>query len=69
MASPIDHNASMRSRTTGTATGDLISGATKERDDFIRAVSAGLEDLEAGREFSFDDAAIPIGLGRGEVSS
>lgn len=38
--------------------------AAKERADFICAVIAGLEDLEAGREFGFDDAAIRLGLDR-----
>lgn len=59
----------MRSATTGAVTGDSITSAAKERADFSRAVTAGLEDLEAARELSFDDAAIRLGLDRGEVSS
>lgn len=58
----------MRSGTTAAATGDLIMSAAKQRADFIRAVTTGLEDLEAGREFAFDDAAIRLGLDRREVS-
>ena len=69
MAKPTNHNASVRSETTGTATGDLVRGATEERADFIRAATVGLEYLEAGREFSFDAAAIRLGLDRVEVSS
>jgi hypothetical protein len=57
----------MRRVTIGTATGDLIPGAAQERADFIHAVTAGFNNLEAGREISFDDAAIGLGLDRGEA--
>ena len=69
MENAADHNANMGNETIDTAIGDLIPIAAKERAGFIRAVTAGLEDLEAGRELSFDDAAIRLGLDRGEVSS
>jgi hypothetical protein len=59
----------MRSATTVTATGDLIQGDAKERADFIRAVTAGLNDLEAGCEIASDDAAIRVGLDRNGVPS
>lgn len=62
MANPTDHDASMRSATTVAAAGDLAPRGAEERADFIRAVTAGLNDLEAGREISFDDAAIRLGL-------
>jgi hypothetical protein len=45
MAKPTNHNASLRSGTTGTATGDLVGGETEEQADSIRAVTAGLDDF------------------------
>jgi hypothetical protein len=62
MASSAADDASMRCVTAGTATGDFALGGGGEWADFIRAVSIGLNDLEAGREISFDDAAIRLGL-------
>ncbi|NIW84994.1 MAG: hypothetical protein GWN09_00030 [Gammaproteobacteria bacterium] len=58
---------SKRSATTVAATGDLIPRGAEERAVFIRAVTAGLNDLEAGREISFDDAAIRLGLNLDEA--
>jgi hypothetical protein len=69
MANATDQNIEMGNGTTGKATGDLIASAAKDRATFIRAVTAGLEDLDAGRELSFDDAASRLGLERGEGSS
>jgi hypothetical protein len=57
----------MRRATTVAATGDLIPRGVEERADFIRVVTAGLNDLEAGREASFDDAAIRLGLNLDEA--
>ena len=67
MANRTDHDASRRSATTVAATGDLPPRGAEERADFIRAVTAGLNDLEAGREISFDDAAIRLGLNLDEA--
>lgn len=54
---------------TATGKGDLVPGAAEERANFIRAVTVGLNDLETGRDVSFDDAAIRLGLDRNEVPS
>lgn len=58
-----------RRATTGPAKEDPVLGAAEDQADFIRAVSIGLSDLEAGREISFDHPAIRLGLEPGEVSS
>jgi len=57
----------MRRATTGAVTGDLVPGVAEERGDSIRAVTAGLDDLETGREISFDETPIRLGLGRNEA--
>jgi hypothetical protein len=67
MAYSTDHDVSMRRALSGTVKGDLVPGDAEDRADFIRAVTAGLNDLEAGRETSFADAAIRLGLDRGEA--
>jgi hypothetical protein len=69
MANATDQNIQMGNGTTVMGTGDLMASAAKDRAAFIRAVTAGLEDLDAGRELSFDDAANRLGLERGEGSS
>ena len=45
----------------------MISRDAEEGAYLIRAVTAGLNDLEAGREISFDDAAIRLGLNLDEA--
>ena len=62
MANPADDDASMRRVTTGTAKGYLVPRAADERANFIHAVTVGLNDLETGRDVSFDDAAIRLGV-------
>ena len=69
MANSTDDDASLRRATTGMATGDLAPGAAEERADFIGAVTAGLKDLETGRDVAVDDAAIRLGLGRNKAPS
>jgi hypothetical protein len=69
MANPPDDDASMRRITTSTAKGDLAPGAAEEQADFIRAVTVGINNLETGRDVSFDDAAIRLGLDRNEAPS
>ena len=69
MANPPDDNASMRGTTTSAANGDLVPGAAEEQADFIRAVPVGINNLETGRDISFDDAAIRLGLDRNEAPS
>ena len=62
-------DVSARLATTGPAEEDPVSGAAEDQANFIRAVTIGLSELEAGREMSFDHPAIRLGLERGEVSS
>ena len=62
-------DVSARLATTGPAKEDPVLGAAEDQANFIRAVTIGLSELEAGREMSFDHAAIRLGLERGEVSS
>ena len=69
MANLADDDANMHCVTTATASGDLVLGAAEERADYIRAVSVGLNDLEAGLEISFDDAAIRLGPNRVAVAT
>ena len=69
MANATDQNIQMGNGTTVKGTGDLMASAAKDRAAFIRAVTAGLEDLDVGRELSIDDAANRLGLERGEGSS
>ncbi len=40
---------------------------TEEERKFMRAVVAGLADLEAGREVSFDEARVRLGMRLGSV--
>jgi hypothetical protein len=47
----------------------LAPGAAEEQADFIRAVTVGINNLETGRDVSFDDAAIRLGLDRNEAPS
>jgi hypothetical protein len=64
-----DHNPIMRNETTDSTTGDLIPSAARERLDFIRVVISGLEHFEAGRELSFNEAAIRLGVDQSEGRS
>lgn len=69
MTSSAHDDASMRRVTSDIAIGDLLPRAAEERADFIRAVDAGLNDLESGREIPFDDTAIRLGLDRNDLPS
>jgi hypothetical protein len=69
MDNAADHNPNMRNETTDLTTGDLIPSAAKERAEFTRAVIASLDDLEAGRELSFDQSAIRLGVNQSERRS
>lgn len=62
MANSTDDDGSLRHVTNGVAKGDSVPSAAQERANFIRAVRIGLDAFEAGREHSFDDAAIRLGL-------
>ena len=64
MANSTGDDGSLCHVTNGVAQGDPVAGAAEERANFIRAVGIGLEDLGAGREHSFDDAATRLGLDR-----
>jgi len=69
MADSTDDDARMRRTTIGTAKGDSVTGVAEDRADFIRAVTAGLDDLENSRDVPFDDAVIRLGLDRKELPS
>jgi hypothetical protein len=64
MADSTDDDVGMRCVPKGTAKGNPVPGGAEDQANFIRAVSIGLSDLEAGREISFDDAGIRLGLDR-----
>lgn len=69
MANPPDANTGTRRVTTGAAIGYLVPGAAEERTQFIRAVTAGRNDLETERDISFDDAAVRLGFDQNEAPS
>ena len=54
----------LTSRGRGVAVVQSVADYEKaeEERDFMRAVVAGLADLEAGREVSFDEARMRLGL-------
>jgi hypothetical protein len=49
--------------------GGKVRGAAEERANSIRAVTVGLYGLETGRDVSFADAAIGLGLDQNEAPS